>query len=208
MLCLALFSACSSNEQVIPQNPQDENSTIVDLGNVKFDISELPFGEDTEDKTRTAEQPLMADTVVLSKSVEAEVTLERERTPVTRGVKHGLSDGAYRLVVYQANVFKTQVGFTIAGGKITYLEKLILNDGNYDFYCCKETGRSPGSGITTAYFSSLNGTMPSQQQPAVRTGHGRQAEPIITQTRPTTALRATSVKFILLSTGPTLIAKR
>ena len=69
MLCLTLFSACSSNEQVIPQNPQDENSTIVDLGNVKFDISELPFGEDTEDKTRTAEQPLMADTVVLSKSV-------------------------------------------------------------------------------------------------------------------------------------------
>ena len=138
MLCLALFSACSSNEQVIPQNPQDENSTIVDLGNVKFDISEMPFGEDTEDKTRTAEQPLMADTVVLSKSVEAEVTLERERTPVTRGVKHGLSDGAYRLVVYQANVFKTQVGFTVAGGKITYLEKLILNDGNYDFYCCND----------------------------------------------------------------------
>lgn len=140
VLFIALLPACSSDneEQVNPQKPQDENSTVVDLGNVKFDISEMPFGEDIEKKTRTAEQPLMTDTVVLSKSVEAEVTLEQEELPVTRGVKNGLSDGTYRMMVYQANTFKGKISFTVSGGNITYLEKLILQQGTYDFYCCND----------------------------------------------------------------------
>lgn len=134
-----LATSCASEESTqVPPKQEQESSTLVDLGNVKFDISELPFGADAEGETRVTQETAVTKTVELCKGIEAEVSLEREQLPITRGVKHGLSDGNYRLAAYQGNAFKKQVGFTISGGKITYREQLILPAGTYDFYCCND----------------------------------------------------------------------
>lgn len=137
---IALLAAGCANEESTQAPPQQEkdSSTLVDLGNVKLDISELPFGADTEGETRTEGKAIATDTIGLCNGIEAEVSLEREQLPATRTVKQGLSDGSYRLAVYQSNTFKKQIGFTVSGGKITHLERLALPTGTYDFYCCND----------------------------------------------------------------------
>lgn len=133
----ALLAASCSGEESTPTSPRQEkeSSTIVDLGNVKFDMSELPFGTDTEGGTRSAEKAIVTDTIGLCEGIEAEISLEPEQLPSTRAVKQGLSDGAYRLIVYKNNIFQKQIGFTVSGGKVTHLERLALPTGTYNFYC-------------------------------------------------------------------------
>lgn len=138
----AMFASCSSeneplNPSVEPEKPKD-GSTLVKTGNITFNISELPFGADTEDETRAAQEPALTDTVELCEGVEAEITLERDRLPATRAVKHGMSDGNYRVFAYQNGVSKGMFTFIVSGGNVTFAGHLTLPPGVYSFYCCNE----------------------------------------------------------------------
>ena len=105
---IALLAAGCANEESTqaPSQQEKEGSTLIDLGNVKFNISEQPFGVDTEGETRTEGKAIKTETIDLCNGIEVEVSLEREQLPATRTVKQGLSDGSYRLAVYQSNTFK------------------------------------------------------------------------------------------------------
>ena len=108
---IALLAAGCANEESTQTPPQQEKegSTLVDLGNVKLNISEQPFETDAEGETRGEGKAIAVDTIGLCNGIEAEVSLEREQLPATRTVKQGLSDGSYRLAVYQSNTFKKQI---------------------------------------------------------------------------------------------------
>lgn len=75
-----MLAASCSGEESTPTSPRQEkeSSTLVDLGNVKFDMSELPFGTDTEGGTRSAEKAIVTDTIGLCEGIEAEISLELE----------------------------------------------------------------------------------------------------------------------------------
>lgn len=143
---VALFAACSSENEPLtpsiqpkPEQPK-EGSTQVKTGNLTFNISELPFGADTEEETRATQEPepTVTDTVELCEGVEAEITLERDRLPATRSVKHGMSDGNYRVFAYQNGVSKGMFTFIVSGGNVTFAGHLTLPPGVYSFYCCNE----------------------------------------------------------------------
>lgn len=139
-----LFAACSSEDETSkpstlpePKQPQ-EGSTTIKTGNITFNISELPFGADTEESTRATQAPTVTDTVELCEGIAAEITLERDRLPATRAVKQGMSDGTYRVFAYQNGVSKGMFTFIVSGGNVTSAGQLTLPPGVYSFYCCNE----------------------------------------------------------------------
>lgn len=141
---VALFTACSSENEPLkpsiqpkPEQPK-EGCTQVKAGNLTFNISEMPFGADTEEETRTAQEPALTDTVELCEGVEAEIILERDSLPATRAVKQGMSDGNYRVFAYQNGVSKGMFTFIVSGGNVTFAGHLTLPPGVYSFYCCNE----------------------------------------------------------------------
>jgi len=88
LLGTILLGSCNSDNDEPTKGPvqeeeQQEGSTQIETGGIKFDLSEQPFGADTEEGSRTPEPMATTDTVQLCEDVSAEVTLEREHIPAT-----------------------------------------------------------------------------------------------------------------------------
>ena len=142
LIGLVLLAGCSndSNEPTnIPkQQEEKDGSTQIDVGGVKLELSEVPFGVDTEEGSRAPEPPAKTDTVDLCEGVSAEITLEREHIPATRATRKTLPDDTYHFWAYKGTSWKW-LKFTMQGGKmISYSNPILLEPGTYDFYCCNE----------------------------------------------------------------------
>lgn len=114
MLAVALFitTACSDNAT----DEMTEVTPTIDAGEVKFSITEAPYGADTEIGSRTT-QPIRTEKMNIGESIEAEITIEHDAAPAQTRAPKAMSDGNYTIVAYKDGVRMGQeIKFTMSSG--------------------------------------------------------------------------------------------
>ena len=133
---LWLLAACSNDS-----NSTADNDKQRPVQGLVFSMSEVPYNDDVDIATRTAAPSVIKDTLNMG-GVAAEITLERDNTPVKQTATRAITSGNhYTIVAFNAGTAQQAgevKGYFDASGVFQYEtggNTLELPAGNYDFVC-------------------------------------------------------------------------
>lgn len=133
---LWLLAACSNDS-----NSTADSDKQRPVQGLVFSMSEAPYNDDVDIATRTAAPSVIKDTLNMG-SVAAEITLERDNTPVKQPATRAITSGNhYTIVAFNAGTTQQAgevKGYFDASGVFQYEtggNTLELPAGNYDFVC-------------------------------------------------------------------------
>ena len=133
---LWLLAACSNDS-----NSTADSDKQRPVQGLVFSMSEVPYNDDVDIATRTAAPSVIKDTLNMG-DVAAEITLERDNTPVKQTPTRAITSGNhYTIVAFNAGTTQQAgevKGYFDASGVFQYEtggNTLELPAGNYDFVC-------------------------------------------------------------------------
>lgn len=133
---LWLLAACSNDS-----NSTADSDKQRPVQGLVFSMSEVPYNDDVDIATRTAAPSVIKDTLNMG-DVAAEITLERDNTPVKQTATRAITSGNhYTIVAFNAGTAQQAgevKGYFDASGVFQYEtggNTLELPAGNYDFVC-------------------------------------------------------------------------
>ena len=133
---LWLLAACSNDS-----NSTADSDKQRPVQGLVFSMSEVPYNDDVDIATRTAAPSVIKDTLNMG-GVAAEITLERDNTPVKQPATRAITSGNhYTIVAFNAGTAQQAgevKGYFDASGVFQYEtggNTLELPAGNYDFVC-------------------------------------------------------------------------